>query len=227
MQTENPATPNATPTRDKILSDLYTSKDLAALINKMQPADLRDDIRQELFVILCEQPYDKIIALHESKQLKFFTVRIVLNMVASKNSRFFYKFRKVKIDTVEFKEISNLLSVNDADESFLVNDNLIGLKDYIKGKTEAIDTSYTALEFEADYQRLVENTNLAIDSLHWYMKEVLQQYFFYGSAGKMVDAMKERLGGKYIPKRSILDTVKKAKQEIKAKVIELNKKDAA
>lgn len=80
--------------RNKILEKLYTSRELKEALNKMHPEELRDDLRQEIFVALCEMPDDKLIALEKSGHLRFYAVRIMLNMIQSKTSRFYYKYRK-------------------------------------------------------------------------------------------------------------------------------------
>jgi hypothetical protein len=177
--------------RNEILTNLYQSKELADLLKKMQPENLREDIKQELFVILCEMPEERILMLEEKKQLKFYTVRIVMNMVLSKKSRFYYKFRKTL--TASLPDIAATQAENDFD----------------------LD------EFENSYAQRILKMNKAIENLHWYQREVLEQYLEHGSAGKLIKDMKEKLGGRYIPKRSILQTVKTAKEEIRAKIASL------
>ena len=85
-------------TKAEIIAELYSSQEMADALAKMNPEDLREDLRQEIFVALCEMDDSRIITLHTNKQLKFFAVRIMLNMIQSKTSRFFYKFRRGAYD---------------------------------------------------------------------------------------------------------------------------------
>lgn len=90
--------------RTKILTDLYNSKDIETLLSKMEPADLRGDLKQELFVVLAEKDPLFIEELHFKKQLNFYAVRIVLNMVKSSSSRFHHMYRKHLFNDVELQE---------------------------------------------------------------------------------------------------------------------------
>lgn len=83
------------PTRNQIIEQLYKDKDIAQGIAKMQPVDLQDDLRQEMFLVLCEMPDEKFFQMHNDGYLKFFLVRTMLNMIKSDRSTFHNKFRKV------------------------------------------------------------------------------------------------------------------------------------
>jgi hypothetical protein len=107
-------------TRNQIIENLYLDKDIAQGIAKMQPADLQDDLRQEMFMVLCEMPEEKLLQMHSEGYLKFFLVRTMLNMMKSDRSTFYNKFRKIysevdgSIDKAEepdqdFEELSNKL----------------------------------------------------------------------------------------------------------------------
>lgn len=80
--------------REQVISALYRDKDLADAIGKMEPAHLRDDLRQEMFLVLCEMPEDLLMERHRQGYLKFFLVRTMLNMIKSDRSTFFNKFRR-------------------------------------------------------------------------------------------------------------------------------------
>lgn len=78
--------------------EFWESKEVNDAINKMHPAELRDDLKSEVFLILAELPEEKIINLYTNNYLKFYTVRIMLNLVQSTDKKFFKKFR----DFVEY-----------------------------------------------------------------------------------------------------------------------------
>jgi hypothetical protein len=81
-------------TKSHIIEQLYADKDIAQAIGKMQPVDLQDDLRQEMFMVLCEMDEKKLMDMHEKGFLKFYLVRTMLSMIKSDRSTFFNKFRK-------------------------------------------------------------------------------------------------------------------------------------
>jgi hypothetical protein len=80
--------------KNKIIADLYQSKEFTDAIDKMEPEHLRDDLRQEVIVILLETPEERIIKMHEDGGLRFYTVRVILNLIKSSTSPLFKKYRK-------------------------------------------------------------------------------------------------------------------------------------
>lgn len=96
--------------RNKILTDLFTSKEFNNCISKMQPVNLQEDLKAEVGLILCELPESRLIELADKNELKFFTVRIVLNLIKSFNSPFYKKFRKHQTE-----ELSNIEIAYDSD----------------------------------------------------------------------------------------------------------------
>ncbi len=94
-------------TRNQIIEELYLSKDISQAIRKMQPAELRDDLRQEMFISLCTLSEEKFWNLHENNALKYYLVRAMLNMIRSTgmNQPFFRNFR-AKFEAIE--QMTNL-----------------------------------------------------------------------------------------------------------------------
>ena len=86
-----------------IIADLYNSKEVNEAINKMEPDHLRDELKSEMFLALCELPHERIIKMHQDGWIKFYLVRMMLNMVKSKSSTFYKKFRKVFCELPEIK----------------------------------------------------------------------------------------------------------------------------
>ena len=81
--------------RQNIISELYQSKDINDAISKMNPRDLQDELRQEVFLVLCEMDEKKLFDMYEQGYLKYFIVRTILNMAKSDRSNFYKKFRQV------------------------------------------------------------------------------------------------------------------------------------
>jgi hypothetical protein len=87
-----------TKTRSELIAELYESKEIASALRKMQPASLRDELRQEMFVSLCSISDEKFWSIYNNNGLgglKFWLVRCMLNMIysTSMNQPFFRNFR--------------------------------------------------------------------------------------------------------------------------------------
>lgn len=87
--------------KNEIITELYNSKEFNDCINKMEPDHLRDDLRAEVALILLETDDQKLQEIHANKALKFYTVRIILNLIQSKTSAFYKKYRLpiIELDT--------------------------------------------------------------------------------------------------------------------------------
>lgn len=81
--------------RELIIQEMYLSTDINDAIGKMNPIDLQDDLRQEVFLVLCEMDEAKLFEMYEQGYLKYFIVRTILNMAKSDRSNFYKKFRQV------------------------------------------------------------------------------------------------------------------------------------
>lgn len=79
--------------RDEILSEFWESKSVNEAFEKMQPVELQADLKAEVFLILCEMDESKLIGLYERNELKYYMVRIMLNMIKSDRSSFFKNYR--------------------------------------------------------------------------------------------------------------------------------------
>jgi len=74
---------------------MYNSPEINEAIGKMQPYELQDDLRQEVFLVLCEMNEEKLFEMFEQGYLKYFIVRTILNMAKSDRSGFYKKFRQL------------------------------------------------------------------------------------------------------------------------------------
>ena len=81
--------------RDEIITRLYNDADISDAIGKMRPVELQDDLRSEMFMVLCQMDASRLIDLHERKILKFYLVRTMLTMIKSDRSTFFKVYRKL------------------------------------------------------------------------------------------------------------------------------------
>lgn len=95
--------------RDKIIELLYNDKDVNGAIQKMRPIELQSELKQEIFLVLCELEEQRIIEMYTNGIIKYFIIRTMLNMIKSDRSNFFMKFRK------QFDEIKDMIDKNDGD----------------------------------------------------------------------------------------------------------------
>lgn len=77
--------------RNEILKDslLVVNK----LVKSLANAQYIDDLRQEVLLILCELPEDKLISLYTRGELLRYTVGIIKNQYNSKTSTFYRKYK--------------------------------------------------------------------------------------------------------------------------------------
>lgn len=60
---------------------------------KMHPIELQSDLKSEVFLVLAEMPEEKLIQLYENKHLRFYIVRVMINMVSSSTNQFYKNYR--------------------------------------------------------------------------------------------------------------------------------------
>lgn len=69
------------------------SKDVDDAIKKMHPVEMQEDLKSELFLVIAELDEVKLIELYRKNQLKFYMVRVMINMVRSSKSKFYKNYR--------------------------------------------------------------------------------------------------------------------------------------
>lgn len=68
--------------------------------------DLKDLI-QDIYINLLEKEDSLVETLYNTNQLKFYIIRMVVNNIHSKNSPFYTKYKKDKINKVNIEELYN------------------------------------------------------------------------------------------------------------------------
>lgn len=79
--------------KSKIIAEYWNLKEVNDAFKKMHPEELQEDLKSEVFLVLCEMDEDKIKGLYERNELKFYIVRIMLNMIKSDRSTFYKQYR--------------------------------------------------------------------------------------------------------------------------------------
>lgn len=96
-------------TKNEIIEELYRSKEFNDCIGKMEPEHLRDDLRAEVVLILLETEEQRLLAIHMAGALKYYTVRIIINLIQSKTSRFYKLYRQ------QLNEINDRIAYEETD----------------------------------------------------------------------------------------------------------------
>jgi hypothetical protein len=141
--------------KNAILTELWNSDDVNQAIKKMHPVELQDDLKSEVFLIIAELDEKKVIELYEKKQIRFYMVRIMLNLVRSTDKKFFKKYR----DFVEWQPIEKADEI-EVDVSENVMQHIEGLYWYQK----EILRLY-AFEFKCNAKELSRQTGIPYMSI--------------------------------------------------------------
>ena len=84
-------------TKNEIIGTLATGhvvEDIITNITKGKEDDTLKDLAQMIYEWLLETEEEKIVSMYEKKQLNYYISRIATNNIKSKNSRYYYLFKK-------------------------------------------------------------------------------------------------------------------------------------
>ena len=148
--------------KNEILAKLWDSKEVNDAISKMQPEELQYDLKAEIFLVLAEMDENKLLGLYERKELKFYIVRIMLNMIKSDRSTFYNHYRNfVEFDTFKYTEHEKINQTN-AEHDFIdkLENNMVDMHWYNK----EILRLY-ALEFKFNAKEISRQTGIPYISI--------------------------------------------------------------
>jgi hypothetical protein len=141
--------------RNEILIEYWDNEEVNNAFSKMQPIELQQDLKAEVFLILCEMPEAKLIDLYDKKQLRFYLVRIMLNLIQSTDKKFYLRFRN-------FQE---LVSYEKKDEEYIDEHiNINKFIDELHWYKQEILRLYT-FEFNKNAKELSRFTNIPYMSI--------------------------------------------------------------
>ena len=104
--------------KNKILTELYNSQFIEDLLIKMTSNHpLKDDLKQELFLILAEMPQHKIVKAKENNYLNYLCINILKKQYHSSTSPFHKKFRKFKAN--EYGDLPEIIDEQEIDEEVI------------------------------------------------------------------------------------------------------------
>ncbi len=142
-------------TRDEILQSLTERKDLKNHINKLTGGNkyYREEMYQELFLILAEMPNEKLEQIYKDGYLDFWIIKIISNQFKSSTSTYHHKVRKPiqnKVDHISRSGLDTLDELPGSDEQ-----NMTPI--------------------------LLQELDNVIDNLFWYDQQLLRLYLEEGS----------------------------------------------
>lgn len=156
--------------REQIITEIYNSKELKEVINKMNPQNLRDDLLSEVMLVVCQLEEGRLFKMHQEGYLKFYVIRTILNMIRSNDSSFHNKFRQIK---EELKGID----IKDIDESEILEEELKSAEEFHQSlpfyENKLIE-SYIELENNAN--RLSKETGIPVRSIYHTIKMIKEKY---------------------------------------------------
>jgi RNA polymerase sigma factor (sigma-70 family) len=146
--------------RDRILTDLFRSKDLANCIAKMEHRHLHDELKSELFLVLSALPYEKVIEMKEQGYLNFYVFRTIANMINSNTSRFYKVFRQSGLNSYPVEYCGH-------------------------STAETPEALELRKEAELREEQDLEDMDKVISGMHWYHAEILKLYLKENSIRKV------------------------------------------
>ena len=83
---------------NEIIESLYKSKEVNELISKIDPESIREDLRQELAIVLLNYDCEKLKKIQAEGNLIGFTLKIIWNMSTWSYNDFYKTYKKNNIE---------------------------------------------------------------------------------------------------------------------------------
>lgn len=87
--------------KNAIIEKLFTGKNFRDCISKMEPDHLRDDLKQDIILKICELPDEKVMGLYSRGELEFYTTRVIINETRNKYNGFFKRYMVTHVPITE------------------------------------------------------------------------------------------------------------------------------
>lgn len=119
-------------TFDQIISDLYISPDLDRCIAKQVRREDWDDFKQELFTIICGLDKEMVVKLHGEMKLKYYVVRIVINLSRQSNNKYKRTYQDKKMVYGDMAEVIHPAEHNTLQERIEAERRELMLVDHVE-----------------------------------------------------------------------------------------------
>ena len=93
--------------KQEIIQEISKDKVVEEIVYNIGSKDDEDlkDLIQDIYINLLEKEDNLIETLYNTNQLKYFIIRMVVNNIHSKNSPYYTKYKKDKINKVKIEEL--------------------------------------------------------------------------------------------------------------------------
>lgn len=177
--------------RNEIIEQIYNDPRFNECISRMEPEDLRDDLKSEVALILLNHPERKLKTLHRKGELIYYAIRIVLTTAKGSRSTFNRVYKK-RVTSVPYN-ISDTPIDTDREEAEAKEEPAFDLILRIK---------------DLSYQKNPTYITELFPVINWYSQYMLSLYL-------RLDNYREMEKETGIPWESIYATVTKAKEQLK------------
>lgn len=140
--------------KDEIITELYNSPFINDLVwNITLGNPLKDDLKAELFLILCEMDDKRIISAWKGKYLTYLCVNIVKKQYKSKKSPFHQKWRKELVGTdFDVRDGFTEADISGSDDALIIKKILW----FVENKLDLVDRELFKLYFKFErYDRYI------------------------------------------------------------------------
>lgn len=149
----------------------------------MDPEHLREDLKAEVMLILLEKDERELQDIHRTKGLKFYAVRIILNLIQSKTSRFYKMYRQYSLQIAENNRAIGIQDFNDNDLPIAAGKALH--RHYRKTYGQPVEDIKTRQEIEKLQERayaiIYDPIEDVVQGLAWYERQIVKLYIELGS----------------------------------------------
>lgn len=173
--------------KDLILIEVYFDETLRGYIKRLTPHLYEEAHSQLMLNVMTKIPDEKLISLHQSKELQYYIVRMARNMVVNFCSDFNKKYRNylsydkwTDLDGYEEDKQKFLSDENnveegliDVEKEYLINELLLDVKKWLKDRSDKIEGAYyNEILFNKyfsgglTFREIAEQTKIPLSEIH-------------------------------------------------------------
>jgi DNA-directed RNA polymerase specialized sigma24 family protein len=153
-----------------VLANLFTSSEIDEVLQKINPAYIRDDVRQHAFLVLFEKDEAFIIDLHTRGKLRQYVAKTIYNTANFSESKFNREYRRhTEIPTESFQCVPD--EETDYDYEALVESCNVKLE-AIYWYNRDLLRLYVKL---GSYRKVSEETGIPVNSVHHAVKQAKEE----------------------------------------------------
>lgn len=192
----------------ELLTEIYLSAEVEAVVKRLQPEHLQEDIKQHAFTELIEKPAEFIEDLASRGKLKAYIVKILWN--SATYARTPLRKQLGKETPTDINAFAGTISdVLDTGEK-------TGIKYTHTSKVVLGVSKYQVEQFQTDedhkaVQEMYRDALCAMDDLYWYDRGIFELYLELGT----YQAVSDKTG---ISRTSVYMTVQSVKAKLKNKI---------